>query len=126
MREGIEPIAAWQYYCRRAQAVLQIAAALKQNKLGDLSDWDRIGILVPSGGYVKKHEELLQAAILRPHFGMVYSVFSLDKSPEQNVKLARQFIADEIGHWLDCWKEGKTTSVSDFALHWNEREQRWE
>ena len=34
MREGIEPVAAWQYYSRRAQAVLQIAASLKQKKGG--------------------------------------------------------------------------------------------
>ena len=31
------PVAAWQYYTRRAAAVLNVAAALKQNKLGDLS-----------------------------------------------------------------------------------------
>jgi len=35
---GREPVAAWQYYARRAAAVLNVAAALKQNKLGDLSD----------------------------------------------------------------------------------------
>ncbi len=104
MREGIEPIAAWQYYSRRAQAVLQIAASLKQNKPGDLNDWSMIGILVPSSGYAKKHQELLKAAMLRPQFGMAFSLFAMDESPEQNVELARSFIAGEIGHWLDCWK----------------------
>ena len=126
MREGIEPIAAWQYYSRRAQAVLQIAAALKQNKPGDLNDWSVIGILVPSSGYTEKHQEALKAAILRPHFGMCISVFAMDKSPEQNVELARGFIAAEIGRWLDCWKQEKTTAVSDFALRWNNEQRRWD
>jgi len=126
LREGIEPIAAWQYYSRRAQAVLQIAAALKQNKPGDLNDWSMLGILVPSSGYAEKQEELLRSAMRRPHYGMVFSVFSMDKSPEQNVKLARGFIAGEIGLWLDCWKQEEIAGISDFALQWNGAEQRWE
>jgi hypothetical protein len=126
MREGIEPIAAWQYYSRRAEAVLQIAAALKQNKLGDLDDWSRIGILVPSSGITKNHKESLEATMARPHFGMCFSVFAMDKSPEQNVKLAREFIADEVGHWLDCWKQEHTVSVSDFAVRWNDVQRRWD
>jgi hypothetical protein len=126
MREGTEPIAAWQYYSRRARAVLHIAAALKQGKLGDLNDWTMIGILVPSSGYAKKHEELLKSEMLRPRFGMAFSLFLMDQSPEENVKLARQFIAGEIGHWLDCWKVEKTTGASDFALQWNDVQQRWD
>jgi hypothetical protein len=125
LREGIEPIAAWQYYSRRAQAVLQIAASLKQNKPGDLNDWSMIGILVPSSGYAEKHQELLKAAMLRSHFGMPFSLFAMDQSPEQTVERARGFIAGEIGHWLDCWKQEKTEGVSDFALRWNAIQQRW-
>ena len=126
MREGIEPIAAWLYYSRRAQAVLQIAAALKQSKLGDLNDWSRIGILVPSSGYTKTHQESLKAAMLRSHFGMAFNLFVMGKSPEQNVKLGRGFIAGEVGSWLDCWKEEQTTAVSDFALQWNDVHRRWD
>jgi hypothetical protein len=116
MREGIEPVAAWQYYSRRAQAVLQIAASLKQRKVGDLNDWSMIGILVPSSGYEEEHQELLKAAIPRLQFGMGYSIFAMDQSPERNVELARGFIAREIGLWLNCWKLEKTTDTSDFAL----------
>ena len=126
LREGIEPIAAWQYYSRRAQAVLQIAASLKQNKPGDLNDWSMIGILVPSSGYREKHRELLKAWSIGPHFGMPFSLFVMDQSPEQNVKRARGFIAGEIGHWLDCWKQEKTSGSSDFALRWNDAQQRWD
>jgi hypothetical protein len=126
MREGIEPIAAWQYYSRRAQAVLQIAAALKQNKLGDLDDWSRIGILIPGSGYTKAHRELLEAAILRPNYGMRYSVFAMGKSAEEGIKRAREVIAGEVGHWLNCWKEEHTTAVSDFALQWDQVQGRWD
>jgi hypothetical protein len=125
LRDGAEPIAAWQYYSRRAQAVLQIAASLKRNKLGDLNDWSLIGVLVPSSGYTPNHAKLLKAAMLRPHFGMAFSVFSLEEAPEKNVQLAREFIAGEIGHWLDCWKQEKSIAVSDFALRWNKVEKRW-
>jgi hypothetical protein len=126
MRQGIEPIAAWQYYSRRAQALLQIAAALKQNKLGDLNDWSTIGILVPSSGFTKSHEESLKATISRPHFGMPFSVFAMGESPEKNVTLARGFIAGEVGKWLECWKNEQPTAVSDFALRWNDGQGRWD
>jgi hypothetical protein len=125
MREGIEPIAAWQYYSRRAQAVLQIAAALKQDKLGDLNDWSRIGILVPSSGLTKSHVESLKAMMDLPHFGMSFNLFAMGNSPEENLTLARQFVAVEVGKWLDCWKEEQTT-ISDFALRWNDVQRRWD
>ena len=125
LREGVEPIAAWQYYSRRAQAVLQIAAALRQNKLGDFSDWSLIGILVPGTGYARSHEKSLKAAMLHPHFGMPYSLFAMGGSPERKIELARKFVAGEVGHWLDCWKQDKRTAVSDFALHWNDDQQCW-
>lgn len=125
LREGVEPIAAWQYYSRRAQAVLQIGAALRQNKLGDFSDWSKVGILVPASGYTRSHEKSVKTAMLRPHFGMPYTLFSMGESPEQNIKLARKFIAAEVGNWLDCWKQDRRTAVSDFALHWNDVQERW-
>jgi hypothetical protein len=50
----------------------------------------------------------------------------MGKSPEQNVKLGRGFIAGEVGSWLDCWKEEQTTAVSDFALRWNDVQRRWD
>ena len=85
-----------------------------------------IGILVPSSGYEEEHQELLKAAIPRLQFGMGYSIFAMDQSPERNVELARGFIAREIGLWLNCWKLEKTTDTSDFALRWNEVQQRWD
>jgi hypothetical protein len=42
MTEGVEPVLAWQYYSKRAQAPLNVAAALKQRRLGDLERLGRI------------------------------------------------------------------------------------
>jgi hypothetical protein len=126
MREGVEPIAAWQHYSRRAQAVLQIAAALKQSKPGDLNDWSMIGILVPSSGLAGKHREILEAWAPGPHFGMPFGMVVMDQSPEQNIKNAREYLAVEIGFWLDCWKQGRTAGASDFALRWNDAQRRWD
>lgn len=126
LREGIEPIAAWLHYSRRAQAVLQIAAALRQNKPGDLNDWSMLALLVPSTGFTEKHQQWIEAAMLRPDFGMGFSVFPLDEPPAQNVELARGYIAIEIGMWLDCWKREQATGVSDLALRWNKVQRRWE
>jgi hypothetical protein len=106
--------------------VLQIAAALKQNRLGDLNDWSMVGILVPRGGYTNKHEELIKAAMQGRHFGMPISIFLVDKAPERNVERARGWITDEIGRWLDCWKRDKDDGVSDFALRWKDVQQRWD
>lgn len=125
-REGSEPIRAWQYYSHRAQAVLEIAAALNQNKLGDLKDWDWIGKIIPRAGYDPRQDEKFKAAVLRPMYGMGFSLFPMDEPPEQKVEIARGHIAAEIGQWLDCWKREKTSGVSDFGVRWNAVRRRWE
>jgi hypothetical protein len=40
MPKGSDPLDAWKYFSRRAAAVLNVAAALKDGKLGDLADWE--------------------------------------------------------------------------------------
>jgi hypothetical protein len=35
---------------------------------------------------------------------------------QQNVKLAREFIAGEVGKWLDCWKEAPRRFGFCFAV----------
>jgi len=126
LREGSEPVAAWQAYSRRAQALLQIAAALKQDKLGDLKDWNMFASRIPSSGNGKRSMEWLEAKGRDPMYGMPISVFALGDSPEKTVESARGFIAGEIGHWLDAWKLEKTGDVSDLALRWNKKQGRWD
>jgi hypothetical protein len=63
--------------------------------------------------------------MLGPQFGMGFGVYPMDESPEQNIEQAREFIAEEIGRWLDCWKKENTIGLSDFALRWNDDQRRW-
>jgi transposase-like protein len=130
LEEGSEPVAGWLYYARRAQAALNIAAALKpklgdeHGKLGDLADWAQIGGFIRSGK--TKEEELIEsvkANIGRHNFGMPISIVVL--YPETKIEDARNHLTSEIEHWFDCWKVGRSVGLSDFALRWSPEEGRW-
>lgn len=126
MRKGFEPFAAWQYYSRRARAVLNIAAALKQGKLGDLSDWDEFAIFFSD---TRKHSEVMkwvEASAYRHKFGLGFSILAAEATSQKRIERARHLIATEIEGWLDCWKSKRTTGLSDFALSWNDAHQRWD
>ena len=124
--EGSEPIAGWQYYARRAAAVLNIAAALKQNKLGDLADWEQIGAFLRLGQWGPEQKEAFDAALVRHTFGMGWRGIVRQGTHEENLENAREVIAGEISAWLDCWKSGRPSGISDLALWWNQERGQWE
>lgn len=70
MLEGSDPIHAWQYYSRRALAVLNIVAALNQGKLGDLADWGVIGA-------VENSPKSYETAFERHRYGMPCYLFPI-------------------------------------------------
>src|SRR5580704_3023902 len=126
MDEGSDPIAAWLYYSRRARAVLNIAASLKLNKLGDLVDWSEIAVFPSASG---SHEEYQQSLIGKcdyHKFGLGFFTFVPEATLEERLEHAREIISSEIRLWLDCWKAGKTSGVSDFVLRWSDAQQRWD
>jgi hypothetical protein len=125
MREGAEPIAAWQYYSRRASALLNVAAALKQEKLGDLKDWGEFARFVPQDGVTPEDMKWVEASTERHKFGLGYCVVQ-DTTAELRLRYARRLVGNEIERWLDCWKTGRQQRLSDFALRWNDSQQRWE
>jgi hypothetical protein len=128
MKEGIEPVFAWQYYSRRAQALLNVAAALKQGRLGDLSDWGEFATFL-SNSEPGQYERLMQVskdASVRHRFGLGFTFVDGSGTHEERVECARSSIASEIGRWLDCWKQKQTKGLSDFALRWIEDQQRWD
>lgn len=124
--EGCEPIAAWRYYIRRVRAVLNIAAAIKQKKLGDLADWEQIGTVVPLGHYTRAKHEALQALFAQHKFGMGWHVLVQQDTLDENLANARVVLAGEISAWLDCWKPGRPRGISDFVLQWSQSQARWE
>ena len=67
MPEGSDPLDAWKYFSRRASAVLNIAAALKDGKLGDLADWGVLAI-IPTGD--EAEEAAAKAAYEQHRYGM--------------------------------------------------------
>jgi len=126
MKAGREPVAAWQYYVRRAAAVLNVAAALKQNKLGDLSDWGEFAMPVGEGGLTSENLRALEATISRLNFGMGYSLFVQPAGREGALERARDAVASEVRGWMDCWKQEQDGELSDLVLRWNVAHQRWE
>lgn len=125
MEEGVEPVTAWQYYSKRAQAVLNVAASLKQGKLGDMGDWSEFAVFFSEPGQYEAAFEFAKSAIHRHVFGLGFGVFRLEGTNEERQKHAREVVAGEITNWLDCWKKDSTSRISDLALHWRADQQRW-
>jgi hypothetical protein len=126
IKAGTEPVFAWLYYAKRAQALLNVAAALKQGKLGDMSDWDKFDafLLVP-----RQHGRLMEWGEKRfgePNFGFPWSIYNGLDTAEEHIAVARDAISFEIRAWLECWRNERTDHPSDFALRWNDEKQRWD
>ncbi len=125
MAEGIEPIAAWRYFSRRAAAVLNIAAALKDGKLGDLADWGVIAA-VHAGGE-EAEEESFNSAVERHKYGMGFLIdIPRGRQHQSAVDQGRDLLANEVGQWLRFWKAGRIRGLSDFSLHWSPTAQKWQ
>ena len=45
---------------------------------------------------------------------------------QERLEQAREILSAEIRLWLDCWKAGKNSGVSDFVLRWSDTQQRWD
>jgi len=126
MTEGVESVLAWQYYSKRAQALLNVASALKQDKLGDMSDWGEFATFYSAPNEMRRIEKWIEEGWGRHNFGLGFTVLNGDGTHEERVKLARESIAREIGGWLDCWKDDTPKGISDFALRWIDDQQRWD
>lgn len=126
-RAGTEPISAWLYYARHAKALLNIVASLKENRMGDMSDWNDFATFIPEGrGVTPENREALQSAAERMKFGLRFSAIRVGATFEENVQYARSLVAREIEHWLDLWKVGRAEGLSDFALRWDDTHRRWD
>jgi hypothetical protein len=121
LNEGAESVSAWQYYSKRALALLSVAAALKQGRLGDISDWQQFAAIISEPAQFRQALEWSKTDLALRHYG-----FDLHVVHTYSLEYARDIIANEIGGWLDCWKRESTRGVSDFALRWIDDHQRWE
>jgi DNA-directed RNA polymerase subunit RPC12/RpoP len=119
MTEGSDPIPAWRYYSRRAHAVLNIAAALRQDKLGDLADWGVVGT-------VDNTKESFRAAMETHRYGLGSYMFPTPHPGRNVLEQGRQMVASEVASWLSFWREDRMHGLSDFTLEWNPDGARWE
>ena len=117
--EGSDPIAAWKYFSRRVCAVLNIAAALRQDKLGDLADW---GIIAS----IDDTEESFNTAYEKHKYGLGWYLFPKPAPNRNPIEQGRQMIATEVASWLSSWRAGRIQGISDFAVQWNPGSARWE
>jgi hypothetical protein len=125
MAEGVEPITAWKYFSRRAAAVLNIAAALKDGKLGDLADWGVIAALQAGGE--EAEEESFKSAVERHKYGMGFLVdIPRGRQHQSAVDQGRDLLANEVGQWLRFWKAGRSRGLSDFSLRWLPDAKKWQ
>jgi len=126
LTEGTESILAWRYYSKRAQAVLNVAAALKQGKLGDMSDWSEFATFYTAPDQMPRVIQWVEEGAERHIFGLGFAVLNGEGTSEERLEVARGAVATEIGRWLDCWKHDTARGVSDFALRWIDDQKRWD
>jgi DNA-directed RNA polymerase subunit RPC12/RpoP len=119
MTEGSDPIAAWRYFSHRAYAVLNIVAALRQGKLGDLADW---GVIAA----IEDNRESYKAAIAEHKYGLGFTLFPKPWPNRNVVEQGRHAMAAEAVAWLTCWRTQRMQGFSDFSVQWNPSSERWE
>lgn len=119
MTAGSDPIHAWRYYSQRAHAVLNIAAALRQDKLGDLGDWSMIAA-------IDDKPESYNAATARHNYGLGWYLFPQPMPGRNILEQGRQVVAREVASWLAFWRRDRMEALSDFTLEWSPRSARWE
>jgi hypothetical protein len=124
MMEGSDPIDAWKYFSRRASAVLNIAAALKDAKLGDLADWGVLAI-IPTGD--EAEEAASKAAFEQHRYGMGF-LPDLPRGTQGRsaVDQGRDLLSGEIDQWLRFWKNGRARVFADLSLRWSTQTRKWE
>jgi len=129
IEKGSEPIPVWQYYSKRARAVLSVAAALRQGKLGDVSDWDEFAKIVVHASERASALKWIEGKMIAPghwSYGLGFSIYAAGSTKEDRLESSRYAIAGEIRAWLECWKNGRTGGVSDLTLRWIEDQQRFD
>jgi hypothetical protein len=126
IKAGAEPVFAWQYYAKRAQAVLNVAAALKQGKLGDMSDWDKFDAFLLGPRKRERFMEWGYERMVQPNFGFALNIYNGLDTYEEHLEVARNAISEEIRAWLVCWRKDRTDHPSDFTLRWIDEKQRWD
>jgi hypothetical protein len=119
MTEGSDPIAAWRYFSHRAYSVLNIIAALRQGKLGDVADW---GVIAA----IEDDRESYKAAIAEHKYGLGFTLFPKTWPNRNVVEQGRHAMATEVVAWLTCWRTERMQGLSDFSLQWNPSSERWE
>lgn len=113
---GDDPIEAWRYFSHRAFAVLNIAAALKQGKLGDLDDWRLIASDCT--------KDAMRVADEQHRYGLGWHLFERPFNKQQSIDEAHRVVAREIQMWLSSWKGMRMRGLSDFVVTWSG--SRWE
>ncbi len=117
-----EPLEAWRYYSNRARAVLNVAAALEQGKLGDFADWAQFAFFISAETKGPDHPTDPKEAV---RFGLSYRNWSGWGSKDNVLEKAREVVAEEVQGWMDCWKQ-RQGGLSDFKLEWQPDAGRWE
>jgi hypothetical protein len=118
MYRGSDPMGAWRYYSRRASAVLNVAAALKQDKLGDLRDWQMFAVINDGiGSSVTPPKQICD---------MWRVEFSIPKDLHQAVEEGRHLVALEVTNWLRYWRIERRYGLSDFSVIWNSDAGQWQ
>jgi hypothetical protein len=104
---GRDSIQAWRFYSSRALAVLNLIAAIKLGKIGDIQDWKALGVTDDSTEELERVTSDLSRFPLPQLMGM-----GLPKTKYH----ACTAIAQEVNEWMTVWREQRIHAVSDFRV----------
>jgi len=114
---GIEPLAVWRYFSRRARALLNIAAAVENGKTGSLDDWREIAMLDAS------REEFNRTIETSPQ-GLPWHYWDMTAiAGREPVESARHVVESDLNAWLGLSSARRMHGRPDFAVYWT---GRWE
>jgi hypothetical protein len=116
--ERREPLALWRYFSHRANAALNIAAALNQGRVGTLEDWGCLkGLREHSGDFceeVSQYTGFFSPAIWNIDYPFDSPAFKTRKLVRK-IEHERSFIAGEANLWLRLGRVGFTVWPADDA-----------
>ena len=103
---GRDSLEAWRFYSRRAMAVLNLIASLKQGKIGGIDDWKELGTADDSAA------EWERAASVAAKFPLPqFTGFPV------TVRQASAIITNEVNGWMEAWREQRVHAASDFRVN---------
>lgn len=102
---GVDPIETWRYYARRAKALLNLIASIKQGKIGAIDDWKDLGVTANTP------EEFTRVATVAAQYPMPQFL-----AFPTSLEGAGRALESEVNAWMKVWRQDRYSAPADFQI----------